>query len=78
VTTASEDRARLAALEARFEPGEVETVIDQRGISACGTGGQRGVTIRHRPSGREITVDDQGSQVRNKIAALEALVEQLA
>lgn len=71
------DRDRLAALEARFAPGEVETLIDQSGVSTCGTGGRRGVTIRHRPTGREVTVDGRGSQVQNKIAALEELLEQL-
>ena len=75
--TAAPDRARLAALEARFEPGEVETVIDQSGVSTCGTGGARQVTVRHRPSGRQVTIDGCGSQVQNKIAALEALLEQL-
>lgn len=74
---ADPDRQRLAALEARFERGEIETILDQRGIAACGTGGRRRVTVRHRPTGREITIDGRGTQVQNKIAALEALLEQL-
>lgn len=77
MSASDRNRDRLAALEARFEPGELETIIDRSGISACGTGGRPSVTIRHRPTGREVTGDGHGSQVRNKIAALEALLEQL-
>jgi len=78
MATPQDDRARLAALEARFAPGELETLIDRSGISTCGTGGRRGVTVRHRPTGCEVTVDDRGTQVQNKIAALEVLVAELA
>lgn len=77
MTTPTQDRKRLAALEGRFAPGEIETVIDERGISACGTGGRRRVTLRHLPTGREISIAGRGTQVQNKIAALEALLEQL-
>lgn len=72
-----QDRDRLASLEGHFAPGEIETFIDQSGISTCGTGGRRGVTVRHRPTGEEVTVDGRGTQVQNKIAALEALIERL-
>jgi hypothetical protein len=77
VTSPISDRERLAELEARFAPRDIEMIIDQSGISACGTGGRRGVTLRHRPTGREVTIDGRGTQVQNKIAALEALLEQL-
>jgi hypothetical protein len=70
-------RQRLAALEARFAPGEVETIIDRSGVSGCGAGGRRAVTIRHRPTGREVTVAVHATQVENKLAALETLLEQL-
>jgi hypothetical protein len=71
------ERKRLAALEALFAPGEVETVVDRSGVSGCGAHGRRAVTVRHRPTGREVAVATEGTQVANKIAALRTLLKQL-
>ncbi|MCA9619157.1 MAG: hypothetical protein KC731_09045 [Myxococcales bacterium] len=75
MTTGS--RQRLAELEAKFPPGTLETAIDHRGVKGCGAKGQRGVTVVYRPTGEEVTVADRATQVENKIAALEALLEQV-
>ena len=71
------DRELLAQLEGCFGAGEIETVIDDSALPGCGARGRKAVTLRHQPTGLEVSATAHDTQVGNKLSALVDLLGKL-
>ena len=77
------DRRLLPAKSARIVKTLLESDLEETFARSSGPGGQHvnkvstAVTLRHRPSGISVTVQDSRSQMRNREIARERLLEMI-